>query len=366
MLQTSNVIPVSLPQLAFIINQQGYKEVLICGLRQSGRTSMTRLLADLLRYSNPLWEAVAPEEPGEVRSRETSEPLAVKQGPLMEALPKIAELPLSDMHVRQADLMEARLPCPDGQLRVMLHTSREYTDVKNGPSFVFVTINGLRYYAVAVFNGEGDVPSYTLNGAPGAFESDRVSDELYKKSSKDDVDTLLQTIHESFRMRSQIIRFSQMRTGGEDALVTLLAEELPQAYADHMLTTNTLAPEYQALLRRKPEPIHFTRTGPGTKEANDFAVLLTDISQVKIIQQPKLDDCYVIASVKMTKINDHGAYLRYVHRDNPKDELIHHFISGESESAVYRVAHWASLHLSVMFEVPRKLFGQDVLTIGSL
>lgn len=366
MFKASNVISVTMPQLAFIINQHNYKEVLICGLRQSGRTCMTRLMADLLRHANPFWEAVAPEESEGMCSREASERLIVKQGNEQATIQTTAGIAVGGRTVRQADLMEAQLDCPPEQLRLMLHTPREFTGIKTGASFVFATINQVRYYSVVSFDGEGEIPCYTLHGTPGAYDADRIAGDLYASDNKDDVTVLLEIIHEGFRMRSQIAGFTHARTNPTDAPIQLIAEQLPQAYADYMLSKNTLVPEYQALMRHKPEPIHFTRTGPSRKEAHAFAALIADIAHVNVLQQPELDERYIIAGIKMTKVNDHGAYLRYIDRNNPDDEVMAQFISGENEEAVYRTAHWASMYLSVMFEVPRQLFGHDIVSIGSL
>lgn len=362
----SNLIPVSLHQLAYIINQRGVTEVVVCGLRQSGRTGLTRVLAQVLASFNPLWEAVAPEELIEAESMDTNRKLeAAVLGDVFE-VPTVTRLNTTGHVVRQGELREAETPLPEGTLRLMLDTRRPHFGAQLGNSAIFVTLDGLCYHAGIGFDGTGEVPRYLLQGAPTWVNSSQLAQDLMAADRKNDLDMFFEFQHAGYINHLDLLRFGEPTEWPEGLEVVDIQRKVPVEWKQHMLTFNLLHPVYDAIRQAKKKPIPFQVTGHDAKKVNEVAAILSDMARLNLHPQPLKDDGYVVQKVVVGNHPQYSAFIRYVNPKDTNDTYEHIFVSSPNEMAVYQAALLASNRLSVMLEVPRKMFGHDVLTIGSL
>lgn len=362
----TNLIPVSLHQLAYIINQRGASEVVVCGLRQSGRTGITRVLAELLSYHNPLWEAVAPEEPIGLTSAESVQKLEVMElGKILEVRP-VSVIGSSGFSVRQGELREALEPLPENTLRIMIETRTPPGDNKCGNTALFVTIDGLCYYTGVGYDRHEEVPRYVIQGVPTRMGVSVLEQDLRGSERKNDLEMFFVYLHAGFVQQLNLTLFGGGADWPDDAKVEELPKEMPVEWREHILARNTPHPVYDAIRHAKKKPIPFQITGHSAKKVNEVAAMLSDMAKLNLHPQPLKDDGYVVQKVVMGSHPQYSAFVRYVNPKDAKDTYEHIFVSSPNELAVYQAAQLASNRLSVMLEMPRKLFGQDVLTIGSL
>ena len=361
-----NLIPVSLHQLAYIINQRGASEVVICGLRQSGRTGITRVLAKLLTHHNPLWEAVAPEEPIGLTSVESSQKLEVMElGEIFEA-PPVSVIGSTGFSVRQGELREALEPLPENTLRIMIDTRTPAGDNKSGNTAMFVTIDGLCYHTGVGYDYHEEVPRYMIQGAPTWMGSSVLEQDLRGSERKSDLEMFFTYLHAGFVQQLNLTLFG----GGADWPDGVKVEELPKEmlaeWREHILACNTLHPVYQTVRQAKPKPLSFQPCGVESYKADEAVAEIKEMAALTFYPQAGKEDGYLARRVAVKTDDGFTVVITYIDpKDSTKsyDQVVAH---GDDEKAAYRVGQFLSQRLAVMLEMPQKMFGHNIVTLGSL
>lgn len=362
----TNLIPVSLHQLAYIINQRGASEVVICGLRQSGRTGITRVLAELLSYHNQLWEAVAPEEPIGLTSAESAQKLEVMEfGKILEVRP-VSVIGSTGFSVRQGELREALEPLPENTLRIMIDTRTPAGNSKSGNTALFVTIDGLCYYTGVGYDQHEEVPRYMIQGAPTWMGISVLEQNLRSSERKNDLEMFFVYLHAGFVQQLNLTLFG----GGADWSDGVKVEELPKEmsveWREHILTHNTLHPVYDAVRQAKPKPLTFQPVGVESRAADEAITEIKEMAALTFYQQAGKEDGYLARRVAVKTDDGFSVVITYI---DPKDSTKSYdqvAAFGDNEAAAYHVGQFLSQRLAVMLDMPQKLFGQNIVTLGSL
>lgn len=362
----TNLIPVSTQQLAFIINQRGVNEVVVCGLRQSGRTGITRVLAKLLSFHNPLWEAVAPEEPIGLTSVESAQKLeGMEYGEIFE-IPPVSVIGSTGFSVRQADLRECLEPLPENTLRVMIETRPVPGDKKSGNTAMFVTIDGLCYHAGAGYYGNEEIPRYILQGAPTWMGSEVLAQNLRDGEHKSDLEMFFTYLHVGFVQQLNITLFGGGAEWPEGVKVEELPEQMPAEWRDHLLTHNTLHPVYDAVRQARPKPLTFQPTGVESYKADEAVAEIKAMAAMTFYPQAGKEDGYLVRRVSVRNDDGFTVVITYANPKNVTDTYEQLIAHSDDEVAAYRVGQFLSQRLAVMLDMPQKMFGQNIVTIGSL
>lgn len=361
----TNLISVSLQQLAYIINQRGVNEVVVCGLRQSGRTGITRVLAKLMSYHNPLWEAAAPEEPIGLTSAESAQKLELMELGEIHELPPVAVIPSTGFSVRQGDLRDCLGRLPENTLRVMIDTRTPPNVNKAGNTALFVTIDGLCYHSGIGYDHHEEVPRYILQGAPTWMVSSQLEQNLrgYRKS---DLETYFNFLHAGFVHQLNLSLFGGGADWPEGVKVEELPKEIPAEWRDHILTHNTLHPVYVAICQAKPKPLTFLPAGVESYKADEAVAELKAMAEVTFYPQAGKEDGYLAHRVSVKTDDGFTVVITYVNPKDVSDAYEQVVAQGDDELSAYRVGQFLAQRLAVRLEMPQKLFGQNILTIGSL